>query len=198
MRLARRTLLAAVALPVAAVSARGEGAAVSARAEVAAPAARAEIVAPPAATERFVWLRNAAGEEVAVAYRRGEEHDAFAMARIARLFRDLSAGAQGPLPPLLVDVLSALQEQWGHARPIVVKSAYRTPATNRVLEGAAPASLHLVGRAVDITVPGLALEDLSGKAWLLAHRLGFMGVGLYRGFVHLDIGPHRVWTRLRG
>lgn len=172
MALPRRALLAAAALPLLPRPAR-------------------------AAAERFVWLRNQAGEEVAVAYRRGEEYDAVAMARLRRLFRDLGAGEEGPLPALLVDMLSALQEQWEYTRPVVVKSAYRTPRTNRALEGAAPASLHLSGRAVDIAVPGLALEDLGGRAWLLGHRLGFMGVGLYDRFVHLDIGPHRVWTRLR-
>uniref|UniRef100_UPI0022EA2E6D YcbK family protein n=1 Tax=Falsiroseomonas oryzae TaxID=2766473 RepID=UPI0022EA2E6D len=175
MRLARRTLLgAAAALPALLSGGRAR-----------------------AATDRFVWLQNAAGEEVVGTYRSGEEHDLAAMARIRRLLRDRGAELEGPLPPLLVDMLSALQEQWEFSRPILVRSAYRTPWTNARIEGAAPASLHLRGMAVDIAVPGMPLEDLSGRAWLLGHRLGFMGIGLYSGFVHLDIGPHRVWTRLR-
>ena len=149
------------------------------------------------APERLIWMRNEIGDEVALAYRRGEEHDPAAMARLRHLLRDRRTGTEGPLPPLLVDMLSALQEQWDHNLPIVVKSGFRTAETNRGLEGAAPGSLHLRGLAVDIAVPGMALEDLSGRAWLLAHRLGFMGIGLYENFVHVDIGPHRVWTRLR-
>lgn len=149
-----------------------------------------------AAPERFIWVRNEAGEEVAAAYRAGEAHHPAVMARLRRLFRDLRAGAEGPLPPLLVDLLSALQEQWEYRRPILVHSGYRTPATNRALEGAAPGSLHLHGMAVDMAVPGLPLADLGGRAWLLGHRLGLMGIGIYDRFVHLDIGPHRAWTRL--
>lgn len=174
MRMVRRALLAS-ALPLWSVRA---GAATVAR-------------------ERWIWVRNGAGEEVATAYRSGEAHDPVAMARIRHLFRDLRVGAQGPLPSLLVDMLSALQEQWDYTRPILLHSGFRTVQTNRSLEGAAPSSLHLTGQAVDIEVPGLTLEDVGGRAWLLGHRLGFMGIGLYDRFVHLDIGPHRVWTRLR-
>jgi uncharacterized protein YcbK (DUF882 family) len=174
MRLARRTLIACALAPWPRPSGAGT-----------------------TAPERWVWLRNEWGDEVALAYRRGDHHDPVAMARLRHLLRDRRAATEGPLPPLLVDMLSALQEQWGYERPIVVKSGFRTAATNRSLEGAAPGSLHLRGMAVDIAVPGMPLEDVSGRAWLLGHRLGFMGIGLYEHFVHLDIGPHRVWTRLR-
>jgi uncharacterized protein YcbK (DUF882 family) len=151
-----------------------------------------------AAPERFLWARNVAGEEVALAYRAGETYSPDALRRIRHLLRDTRAGAEGPLPALLVDVLSILQEQWQHTRPLVVRSGFRTPATNAGLAGAAPGSLHLVGQAVDVTVPGLAVETLAMVAWTLSRRLGFLGIGVYPGFVHLDIGPQRVWTRRAG
>jgi uncharacterized protein YcbK (DUF882 family) len=151
--------------------------------------------AATAAPERWIWAQNHAGEEVAVAYRAGEAYHPAALARLRRLFRDLREGAEGPLPPLLVDVLSVLQERWGYARPLVVGSGFRTPRTNASLEGAAPASLHLRGLAADITVRGVSAEDLGASVWTLSQRLGFMGVGLYRGFVHVDVGPRRAWTR---
>ena len=149
-----------------------------------------------AAPERWIWAQNHAGEEVAVAYRAGETYHPAALARLRRLFRDLREGAEGPLPPLLVDVLSVLQERWGYARPLVVGSGFRTPRTNASLEGAAPASLHLRGLAADITVRGVRPDELGAAVWTLSQRLGFMGVGLYRGFVHVDVGPRRAWTRL--
>jgi uncharacterized protein YcbK (DUF882 family) len=148
-----------------------------------------------ASSERFIWLRNAAGEEAAVVYRDGETYDPMALALIRHVLRDLHAGAPGPLPELLVDMLSALQEQWSHTRPLIVRSGYRTPSTNASIEGAAPGSLHMAGRAVDLTVPGLSNDAVAMAVWSLSRRLGFLGLGVYPSFVHMDIGPQRVWTR---
>jgi uncharacterized protein YcbK (DUF882 family) len=176
MSLARRTILkAAAAAPLGMLWAR---------------AARAT-----AAPERFLWVRNDAGEEVATAYRAGEEYHPQALARLRHLLRDMHAGAEGPLPPLLVDMLSVLQEHWHYTRPLIVRSGYRTSRTNASLEGAAPASLHLVGQAADITVPGMAPNDVAMAVWTLSRRMGFLGIGVYPRFVHMDIGPQRVWTR---
>lgn len=152
--------------------------------------------ASAAATERWIWAQNDAGEEVATAYREGDEYNPAALARLRHLFRDLREGVQGPLPPLLVDILSVVQEGWGYRRPLLVGSGFRTPRTNASLEGAAPASFHLRGSAADISVRGIAPLDLGLAVWTLSQRFGFMGVGLYRGFVHVDIGPRRAWTRL--
>jgi uncharacterized protein YcbK (DUF882 family) len=145
--------------------------------------------------ERWIWTRNGAGEEVAVAYRAGQDYNAAALGRLRHLMRDMHAGAEGPLPPLLIDILSVLQEQWGYSRPLIVRSGYRTPMTNASIEGAAPASLHLRGLAADVAVPGLPVANLGLAAWTLSRRLGFMGIGLYPSFVHIDIGPLRAWTR---
>ena len=163
-------------------------------------AAAAAIAAKPgaaraAAPERWIWAQNHAGEEVAVAYRAGENYDIAALARLRHLFRDLREGTQGPLPPLLIDLLSVLQERWSYTRPLTVGSGFRTRRTNAALEGAAPASFHLRGLAADISMRGVPPGDLGLAVWLLSQRLGFGGVGLYRGFVHVDLGPRRAWTR---
>ena len=151
--------------------------------------------AAAAAPERWIWARNHAGEEVATAYRSGEAYHPQAVARLRHLFRDLREEVQGPLPPLLVDILSVLQERWGYTRPLLVGSGYRTLKTNSSLEGAAPASFHLRGWAADISVRGIQPGDLGLAVWTLSQRFGFMGVGLYPGFVHVDVGPRRAWTR---
>jgi uncharacterized protein YcbK (DUF882 family) len=147
------------------------------------------------ASERFLWLQNMAGEEVAVAFRSGEDYLPATIARLRHLLRDVHAGVEGPMPPLLLDMLSVLQEGWEYTRPIVVRSGYRTAGSNAAIEGAAPGSLHLVGQAVDMAVPGMPASELGSRASELARRLGFMGVGAYPGFIHLDIGPPRRWAR---
>jgi uncharacterized protein YcbK (DUF882 family) len=157
--------------------------------------ARTAVARSAAAPERWIWAQNHAGEEVAVAYRAGNDYDIAALVRLRHLFRDLREGTQGPLPPLLIDLLSVLQERWGYTRPLMIGSGFRTQRTNAALEGAAPASFHLRGLAADITLRGVPPGDLGLAVWLLSQRLGFGGVGLYRGFVHVDLGPRRAWTR---
>ena len=169
------------------------------------PAARAEAVgggpAPlhvPAvlpARERWLWLQNSAGEEVALAYRTGQDYDIRALARIQRLLRDLRADTAGPVPTLLLDMLSLIQERIGYTRPLRVISGFRTPQTNAALPFAARNSLHMRGMAADITVPGMAQEEICGHALLLSHHLGFMGIGWYGSFTHVDIGPQASWAR---
>lgn len=148
-----------------------------------------------AATPRFIWARNVAGEEVAATYRTGDDYDGAAMARLQHLLRDVEAGTAGPVSLLLIDMLSVLQEQWVWSRPLIIRSGFRTTNTNARLEGAAPASLHLRGLAADVSVPGIPMSDVGMAAWSLSRRLGFMGIGLYPAFVHLDVGPQRSWTR---
>lgn len=148
------------------------------------------------ARERWIWARNEAGEEVATAYRSGQDYNLAALARLQHLFRDLRANTPGPIPPLLVDMLSLLQERFGYTRPLRVISGYRTPATNASLPMAAPNSLHMRGMAADVVMPGLAQVDVVTQASLLAHHLGFMGIGWYGSFTHIDIGPRASWTRL--
>jgi uncharacterized protein YcbK (DUF882 family) len=74
---------------------------------------------------------------------------------------------------------------------MLVHSGYRSPATNRRTEGAARDSKHVVGKAADISVPGLSNVKLAG----MSQSLGMGGTGFYvgRGFVHVDTGDERLW-----
>ena len=157
-------------------------------------AGRAQADAP--ARERWIWIQNNAGEEVAVAYRAGQDYNFAALARLQRLFRDLRADAPGPIPPLLVDMLSLLQERFGYTRPLKLISGYRTPQTNAGLPFAAPNSLHMRGMAADIIVPGFSQSEVVGQAMALSNHLGFMGIGWYGSFTHVDIGPKANWARM--
>jgi uncharacterized protein YcbK (DUF882 family) len=200
-----------LALPrrAALIAGLGTVVATAARADPA-PAVPADTVAPqildmrsfvpaPAPTpdrQRWIWIQNEAREEVALAYRVGQDYDIRALARLQHLFRDLRANVAGPIPPLLVDMLSLIQERFSYTRPIRLISGYRTPATNASLPFAAPNSLHMRGMAADIVVPGLPQADVCSLAMMYSHHLGFMGVGWYGSFTHVDIGPKASWSRM--
>jgi uncharacterized protein YcbK (DUF882 family) len=150
----------------------------------------------PAPRDRWLWLQNNAGEEIAVAYRTGRAYNIAALARLQLLFRDLRADTPGPIPGLLLDMLSLVQERLGYSRPLRLISGYRTPQTNASLPHAAPNSLHMRGMAADIVVRGMSQADVCGHATVLSRHLGFMGIGWYGSFTHIDIGPKASWTKM--
>ena len=156
------------------------------------------VLAPPPLPprERYLWMVNNAREEVVVAYRSGQDYSIDALARLQHAFRDLRVDAPGPIPGLLLDMLSLIQERLGYTRPLRVISGYRTPQTNAMLPFAAPNSLHMRGMAADIVVPGMAQADVHAHAATLSNHLGFMGIGWYGSFTHVDIGPKASWTRI--
>jgi len=77
-------------------------------------------------------------------------------------------------------------------------SGYRSPQTNAALRarggahtGVASKSQHMLGKATDIHIPGVSLQNLRLAA--LSMKAG--GVGYYPrdGFVHVDTGRVRSW-----
>lgn len=87
-----------------------------------------------------------------------------------------------------LDRLQALRDRPG--KPLIVRSAYRSPAHNRAV-GGAPRSHHLEGAAFDI-----AMTNHDPVAFEAAARaVGFLGFGFYprSGFIHIDLGPARQW-----
>ena len=117
------------------------------------------------------------------------------LAEFAHVLRDHRNGETRPIDPLLFDQLHALQAKLGVVQAYRVISGYRSPASNAMLHarssGVASGSLHVLGRAIDVAAPGVALERLRAAA--VAAHAG--GVGYYPrfGFVHLDTGRVRLW-----
>jgi len=115
--------------------------------------------------------------------------------KINHILRDHRTGETKDIDVRLLDLLHALSRKVGGGRPYHVVSSYRSPRTNALLRanrsGVAEHSLHLLGQAVDVRVPGLKLQDLYRAAVSL--RGG--GVGMYpeSDFVHVDIGRVRTW-----
>ena len=92
------------------------------------------------------------------------------------------------LHPAALDRLQALRDRLG--KPLIVRSAYRSPEHNRAV-GGAPGSKHMEGTAFDI-----AMSNHDPAAFEAAARAaGFLGFGHYprSGFMHIDIGPARSW-----
>lgn len=93
---------------------------------------------------------------------------------------------------VLSDLQMAIARQYGREVPIELFSGYRTRQRNATIEGAAPNSEHVNGRAGDLTVPGLSPRQVAD----LAERIpGLGGLGRYPSFTHIDTGAARRWGR---
>ena len=93
----------------------------------------------------------------------------------------------------LVVLLQAIREHFN--KPITITSGYRTAAHNAAV-GGAKSSQHLLGRAADIQVQGVSVEDVAAYAEALMPDWG--GVGRYpvkagraKGWVHVDTRPNK-------
>jgi zinc D-Ala-D-Ala carboxypeptidase len=86
--------------------------------------------------------------------------------------------------PRALDMLQSLRNRLG--RPMIVTSAYRSPAHNARVGGAAR-SRHLQGIAFDVRMDNHDPEAFVAQA----RAVGFHGIGTYprQGFVHIDARP---------
>lgn len=92
----------------------------------------------------------------------------------------------------LYDLLEAIRSEFG--KPIVVNSGYRSPEHNAKV-GGAKNSYHVKGCAADIRpVKDKDFTQELGQLKVICNRLCDSGVGFYKNFVHVDIGPNRRWN----
>lgn len=148
------------------------------------------------APERKIFLENThTGESFHDVYWADGDYVAEALSRLNVLLRDHRTDEVTEIDPALIDTLARLRLRIETAKPIEITSAYRSPETNAAVRRrnrhAALNSFHMHGKAVDIQIPGMSVSRLRRAA--ISLKAG--GVGTYpdANFVHLDVGPVRVW-----
>lgn len=123
----------------------------------------------------------------------GGEYNADALKQINKLFRDHRTNIVHEIDRNLLHLLQKIQKQLGTTEPFHLISGYRSPQSNNMLcsrsLGVAKRSLHLSGKAADISVPGRTLKQVQASA----KSLYAGGVGRYSQFVHVDTGRVRYW-----
>lgn len=97
------------------------------------------------------------------------------------------SGAVG-IDPEALDKLQTLRDRLGV--PVILTSAYRSPEHNAAV-GGAPESLHMQGRAFDVSMVNHDPDSFE----VVAREVGFTGFGFYprANFMHIDTGPARDW-----
>ena len=149
-----------------------------------------------AVNERRLSLHNLhTGERLDRPYWARGDYLPESLTEIDKVLRDHRSGDVHPIDRGLLDLLSALQQRVGSRQGYDVISGYRSPATNAALHqasnGVATRSLHMVGQAIDIRLPGTPLTTLHAAA----KQMQVGGVGLYTSsdFIHVDTGRVRYW-----
>lgn len=141
---------------------------------------------------RLTLTRQETGEQATSFYRNKDgSYSPAELAKINRVMRCRLTGKDIPVSIKLVEILDAVEDRFGR-RGLTLLSGYRTPTLNRQVSGAARWSLHMLGWAADIRVPGSS----PAKVAAYARKLGGGGVGYYpdAAFTHLDSGHPRHWT----
>jgi len=95
-------------------------------------------------------------------------------------------------PSLLAVVKVADEARHRLGKPLRINSAYRSPAYNRALRGAAKNSIHTQGGALDLSGSPATLHKILTQL----RKEGFFkgGIGKYRAFNHVDVrGRNADW-----
>jgi uncharacterized protein YcbK (DUF882 family) len=139
------------------------------------------------------------GESIDATYRVDGHYDQAVLEKLNYFLRDWRNNDQTHMDPRLFDVLWEVYRTAGAGdTPIHIYSAYRSPETNAMLRrrsrAVAEHSQHMLGKAMDTTMPGMSMEKIRE----IGMRLQRGGVGYYpsANFVHLDVGGVRSWPRM--
>lgn len=145
---------------------------------------------------RIALTHRDAHEQVDGVLKEGGRYVHETVVQVYRIMRDQRENRQTFIDTTLFELLARIHMRV--RRPLNLTSGYRTEHTNEALRARDPTgvsrhSLHIQGRAADITVDGVAASQLGQ----IARSLGAGGVGVYRsGFVHVDTGRTRSWTNI--
>jgi len=141
---------------------------------------------------RLTLTRADNGEKLTVRYRRADgTYDGEALARLDHHMRCSLTGRETHMSVKLIELLDAVEDRFGK-KGLTLLSGYRTPKNNGRTSGAVRHSLHMLGWAADIKVPGYSstkIKKYGQKLWV-----GGVGYYPYKGFTHLDVGKPRYWA----
>lgn len=138
------------------------------------------------------------GEDIDIVYRIGDTYLPEAVEKLNYFLRDHRTQDTTDYDPQEFDLLHAVMARLRRPGGVIdIVCGYRTPESNEYLRtrstetGVAEHSQHMLGKAIDIQVPGVATSALRDAAL----EIGAGGVGYYptSHFVHVDVGPVREW-----
>ncbi len=138
------------------------------------------------------------GEEINIVYRVGDTYLPEAIEKLNYVLRDHRTQDIADYDPQEFDLLHAVMTRLRRPGGVIdIVCGYRTPESNEYLRtrsadtGVAEHSQHMLGKAIDIQVPGVRTLALRNAAL----SIGAGGVGYYpvSRFVHVDVGPVREW-----
>jgi len=139
------------------------------------------------------------GETLDIVYRVGDSYIPGALEKLNYFLRDHRTNDVSHYDVKEFDLLHSVMAKLGKPNGTIdVVCGYRTPWSNEYLRGRAAVSgvaknsQHMLAKAIDIRVPGVATSKLRD----IALSLHGGGVGYYpvSQFVHVDVGPVRQWT----
>ncbi|RYE09006.1 MAG: DUF882 domain-containing protein [Hyphomicrobiales bacterium] len=163
--------------------------------------AQASIPAAAGPNERTLWLHHThTGETGKFTYWRNGQYDRKIIDQMNVFLADWRTKSKAKMDPALFDLMWVVYQEVGGKQPYNIVSSYREPKTNAMLasksSGVAENSQHMLGKAMDVFIPGVKLATLRAAA--MRHQVG--GVGYYptsgSPFVHMDTGSVRAWPRM--
>ena len=138
------------------------------------------------------------GETIDATFRVDGHYDAAVLRQLNHFLRDWRNNDEIAMDPRLFDAVWEAYRSAGANDRIQIYSAYRSPETNAMLRrrsrAVAEHSQHMLGKAMDTTMPGFPMERIRETGM----KLQYGGVGWYpsANFVHLDVGGVRSWPRM--
>jgi len=153
--------------------------------------------------DRTLWLYHTHTHETAkFTFKHNGQYDQKVLDQMNVFLADWRTHRPTRMDPRLFDLLWEVYQDVGATQPYNIVSSYREPATNAMLRsrsassGVAENSQHMLGKAMDVFIPGVSLSTLRAAA--MRHQVG--GVGYYptsgSPFVHMDTGNVRAWPRM--
>lgn len=166
-------------------------------ASLASKAGASALTAPIFDPDRSLRLVNAhTWEKLDIVYWSQGRYIPDSLSQINHLMRDHRANESIAMDISLIEDLYNLNQLLDAKKRIHVLSAYRTKETNAKLRarssGVAKFSLHMEGRAIDLSVPGKTVKQVRNAA--LSMQSGGVGYYASSGFVHIDTGNVRNWS----